>query len=68
MHNTPDLTDYWLQQQKTMLGSKSVSEEQSAVDQNWRAEDQKNVAWSDESLYLLRHTDGKVGIRIVPSA
>ncbi len=26
--------------------------------QNWTIEDWKNVAWSDESLFLLRHSDG----------
>ena len=27
---------------------------------NWTVEDWKNVAWSDESRFLLRHTDGRV--------
>jgi len=26
--------------------------------QNWTFEDWKNVAWSDESRFLLRHSDG----------
>ncbi len=30
--------------------------------QNWTIEDWKNVAWSDESRFLLRHTDGRVRI------
>ncbi len=30
--------------------------------QNWTIEDWKNVAWSDESLFLLRHLDGRVRI------
>ncbi len=30
--------------------------------QNWTIEDWKNVAWSDESRFLLRHSDG--GVRI----
>ncbi len=30
--------------------------------QNWTIEDWKNVAWSDESRFLLRHSDGRVGI------
>ncbi len=30
--------------------------------QNWTIEDWKNFAWSDESLYLLRRSDGKVRI------
>ncbi len=30
--------------------------------QNWTIEDWKTVAWSDESRFLLRHSDGRVGI------
>ncbi len=30
--------------------------------QNWTIEDWKNVVWSDESLFLLRHSDGSVRI------
>ncbi len=30
--------------------------------QNWTIEDWKNVAWSDESRYLLRHSEGRVRI------
>ncbi len=30
--------------------------------QNWTIEDWKNVAWSDESRLLLRHSDGRVRI------
>ncbi len=30
--------------------------------QNWTVEDWKNVAWSDESRFLLRHSDGRVKI------
>ncbi|KAG8571489.1 hypothetical protein GDO81_011667 [Engystomops pustulosus] len=29
---------------------------------NWTVEDWKNVAWSDESRFLLRHSDGRVRI------
>lgn len=28
--------------------------------QTWTLEDWKNVAWSDESRFLLRHSDGRV--------
>ncbi len=28
--------------------------------QNWTIEDWKSVAWSDESRFLLRHSDGRV--------
>jgi len=30
--------------------------------QNWTVEDWKNVAWSDESRFLLRNSDGRVRI------
>ncbi len=30
--------------------------------QNWTIEDWKNVAWSDESWFLLQHSDGRVRI------
>ncbi len=30
--------------------------------QNWTTEDWKNVAWSDESRFLLQHSDGRVRI------
>ena len=30
--------------------------------QNWTVEDWKNVAWSDESRFLLRHSNGRVRI------
>ncbi len=34
----------------------------SQAHQNWTIEDWKNVAWSDESRFLLRHLDGRVRI------
>ncbi len=30
--------------------------------QNWTIEESKNVAWSDESRFLLQHSDGRVRI------
>ncbi len=30
--------------------------------QNWTIEDWKNVAWSDDSRFMLRHSDGRVRI------
>ncbi len=30
--------------------------------QKWTIEDWKNIAWSDESQFLLRHSDGRVRI------
>ncbi len=30
--------------------------------QNWTTEDWKNVTWSDESRFLLQHSDGRVRI------
>ncbi len=35
----------------------------SQAHQNWTIEDWKNVAWSDESRFLLRHSDVRVRIR-----
>ncbi len=32
------------------------------VHQNWTIEDWKNVAWFDESRFLLRHSNGRVRI------
>ncbi len=32
------------------------------VHQNWTIEDWENVAWSDESRFLLQHSDGRVRI------
>ncbi len=32
------------------------------IHQNWTIEDWKNVAWSDESRFLLQHSDGRVRI------
>ncbi len=59
-----------LQQQKTTPGAAPVSEEQETEATftkltqitNWTIEDWKNVAWSDESRFLLRHSDGRVRI------
>ncbi len=34
----------------------------SQAHQNWTIEDWKNVVWSDESRFLLRHSDGRVRI------
>ncbi len=35
--------------------------------QNWTIKDWKNVAWSDESRFLLQHSDGKEQENIDPS-
>ncbi|KAG8566174.1 hypothetical protein GDO81_013129 [Engystomops pustulosus] len=34
----------------------------SQAHRNWTVEDWKNVAWSDESRFLLRHSDGEVPV------
>ncbi len=34
----------------------------SQAHQNWTIEDWKNVAWSDESWFLLRHSDSRIRI------
>ncbi len=48
-HSNPEADG--LQQQKTTPGAAPV---------NWTIEDWKNVAWSDESRFLLQHSDGRV--------
>ncbi len=35
---------------------------QTQAHQNWTIENWKNVAWSDESRFLMRHSDGRVRI------
>ncbi len=45
-----------LQQQKTTLGAAPLTK-------TGHKNIGKNVAWSDESRYLLRHSDGRVRIR-----
>ncbi len=35
---------------------------EATISQNWTTEDWKNVAWSDESRFLLQHSDGRVRI------
>ncbi len=62
-HNTLNPEADGQQQQKTTPGAAPVSLEQETEDtitqaqQNWTIEDCKNVAWSDESRFLLRHSD-----------
>ncbi len=53
-HNTSNPEANGLQQQKTTPGAQAH--------QSWTIEDWKNVAWSDESRFLLRHSDGRVRI------
>ncbi len=57
-----------LQQQKTTPVSALSAKKRkrrlqfTQAHQNWTIEDWKNVAWSDESWFLLRHSDGRVRI------
>ncbi len=46
-----------LQQQKTTRRLQFTQ-----AHQNWTVEDRKNISWSDESWFLLRHSDGRVRI------
>ncbi len=68
MHNTSNPEADGLQQQKTtpmsLLSAKNRKRrlQFAQVHQNWTIEDWKNVAWSDESRFLLRHSDGRVKI------
>jgi len=45
-----------------LLQPRSVLELETEAHQNWTIEDCKNVAWSDESQFLLRHSDGRIRI------
>ncbi len=57
-----------LQQQKTtrvpLLSAKNRKQrlQLTQAHQNWTIEDWKNVAWSDESRFLLQHSEGRVRI------
>ncbi len=57
-----------LQQQKTtpvpLLSAKNRKRrlQFAQAHQNWKIEDWKNVTWSDESRFLLQHSDGRVRI------
>ncbi len=48
----------------TLLSAKNRETEATFTQnhQNWTIEDWKNVAWSDESRFLLRYSDGRVRI------
>ncbi len=67
-HNTSNPEADELQQQKTtpvpLLSANNRKRrlQFTQAQQNWRLEDWKNVAWSDESRFLLRHSDGRVRI------
>ncbi len=68
MHNTSNPEADGIQQQKTtrvpLLSAKNSTQRiQFTQDSpNWTIEDWRNVAWSDESRFLLRHSDGRVRI------
>ncbi len=67
-HNTSNPEADELQQQKTtpvsVLSAKNRKRrlQFTQAHQNWTIEDWKNVAWSDESRFLLQHSDGRVRI------
>ncbi len=68
MHNTSNPEADGLQQQKTTpcaaLSAKNRKRriQFAQTHQNWTIEDWKSVAWSEESWFLLRHSDGRVRI------
>ncbi len=66
MHKTSEPEADGLQQQKTTPGVAPKNRKRrlqfAQAHQNWRVEDWKNVAWSDESRFLLRHSDSRVRI------
>ena len=67
-HNTSNLEADGLQQQKTMpvplLSAKNrkLRLQFTQAHQNWTIENWKNISWSDESRFLLQHSDGRVRI------
>ncbi len=67
-HNMSNPEADGLQQQKTtpvpLLSAKNRKRRLkfTQAHQNWTIEDWKHVAWSDESRFLLRHSDGRVRI------
>uniref|UniRef100_A0A9J8C660 Transposable element Tc1 transposase n=1 Tax=Cyprinus carpio carpio TaxID=630221 RepID=A0A9J8C660_CYPCA len=68
MHNTSNPEADGLQQQKPhqvlLLSPKNRKRKLqfTQAHQNWTIEDWKNVAWSDESRFLLWYSDGRVRI------
>ena len=69
MQNTSNPAADGLQQPKTTLGSTFVAQEQKAenagghrLTKTGQLKTGKNVAWSDDSRFLLRLTDGRVRI------
>ncbi len=68
MHNMSKPEADGLQQQKTIPGIAPVRKNRkrtlqfTQAHQNWTIEDWKNVAWSDDSRFLLWHSDGRVRI------
>ncbi|KAF7645475.1 hypothetical protein LDENG_00204030 [Lucifuga dentata] len=68
MHKTSNLEADGLQQQKTTPGATLSAKNRklrlqfTRAHQNWTIEDWKNIGWSDESQFLLRHSDARVRI------
>ncbi len=68
MHNKSNPEADGLKQQKTtpvpLLSDKNRTQriQFTQAHQNWTIEDCKNVVWSDESRFLLQHSDGRVRI------
>ncbi len=69
MHNTiSESTTRRTLKQKTTPGAAPSAKNMkrrlqfTQAQQNWTIEDWKNVAWSDESRFLLQHSDGRVRI------
>ncbi len=61
MQNT--ISEHTTRRTLKQMGSSSRRPHRATIhtgSQNWTIEDWKNVAWSNESRFLLRHSDGRV--------
>ncbi len=58
----PGVENHWFKRSLLSLNLISFFSTPLWTVQNWTIEDWKNVAWSDESRFLLRHSDGRVRI------
>ncbi len=58
----PGVENHWFKRSLLSLNWISFFSTPLWTVQNWTIEDWKNVAWSDESRFLLWHSDGRVRI------
>ncbi len=58
----PGVENHWFKRSLLSLNLISFFSTPLWTVQNWTIEDWKNVAWSDESRFLQRHSDGRIRI------